>query len=336
MKRIEYKQYLRETIEKQTDEKIKKTNQKLTTKIIDMKYIKLENIYKYVTYGILVNSEYKLIDKYYLYVTIDKINKTYCIEPISLEEYNDGNMKVSSNVILNKNDNIYSEIVVGYIESIKEYIDRYNTFTLIDPKITYNLLNQEYKEKKFEDINKYIKYVDNNKERLSDIQVTKYIVEDNKDYIDFICADKNGFYYIIRKYTENCLKYEFFLDTYTIDSDDYIKTYDVASKKDQIKLNIEKIILAINSKDYDYVYDKLDNIFKSKYFDNAENLGAFLQKNLFDLNKISNGKLSNNGNGIYTCDLEITSYGDENNTTKNMTIIMKLLDNRDFTMSFSF
>ena len=54
------------------DTYIKKTNQKLTTKIIDMKYIKLENIYKYVTYGILVNSEYKLVDKYYLYEQLIK------------------------------------------------------------------------------------------------------------------------------------------------------------------------------------------------------------------------------------------------------------------------
>lgn len=317
------------------DNYIKKTDKKMFVVTLEMNYVKTSNIYEYATNGVLIDSEYNLIDKYYMYVTLDKYNNTYSIEPISEKKYNEGKLKIKTSGIKDNVYNTYETIVLGYEESIKEYINRFKKLTLASPSLTYGLLNSSYKEKKFANINNYKEYIKNNKKRISEIYITDYFMNYYDDCVEYVCTDKNGFYYIIKQDLKNCLNYEFILDTYTIENESFNKKYDNSTNQYKVGMNIDKIISAINSKDFEFMYEKLDDSFKSKYFNNAEELGKFLKNNLFDINKVSYIKFSENGNDIYTYNLKLSSYDEKNQETKDMTIIMKLLENRDFIMSFS-
>lgn len=317
------------------DNYIKKIDRKLFIVSLEMNYVKTGNIYKYIAAGVLIDTDNNLIDKFYMYVTLDIYNNTFCIEPISSEKYNEKSLKINIEEIKSNEYNTYNVLSLGFEESIKEYINRFKRLTLTNPSLTYDLLNTSYKEKKFGNINKYKEYVKNNEKRISEIYITNYSMNFFDDYYEYICTDKNGFYYIIKQDLKNCLNYEFILDTYTIENESFNKKYDNSSNQYKVGMNIDKIISAINSKDFEFMYEKLDDSFKSKYFNNAEELGKFLKNNLFDINKVSYIKFSENGNDIYTYNLKLSSYDEKNQETKDMTIIMKLLENRDFIMSFS-
>lgn len=317
------------------DDYIKKTNKKLFPYTLDMYYIKKNEIYKYIASGILIDDNNKLNDRYYMYVNIDTQNRTFSIEPISQKEYTEGKPIINIKSIESNNYNKYNVEEIGAQEIIKDYINRFKRLTLVNPEFTYNLLESSYKEKKFENIDKYKEYVENNEKRITEIYITDYFINYYDDYEEYVCTDKNGFYYIIKQDLKNCLNYEFTLDTYTVENDSFIKKYDNSSNQYKVGINIDKVISAINSKDFEFMYEKLDDSFKSKYFDDAGELGEFLKSNLFEFNKVSYVKFTENGNDIYTYNLKISSYDEENKEIKDMTIIMKLLENRDFIMSFS-
>ena len=98
-------------------------------------------------------------------------------------------------------------------------------------------------------------------------------------------------------------------------------------------LNIQKCFEAINNKDYEYVYSKLDETFKTNNFGTIQNFENYIKSHLFEINKISatNGKTQGN---LYTYDLEIKdSLGINTNIIKK-TFVMQLKDKADFVMSF--
>lgn len=151
---------------------------------------------------------------------------------------------------------------------------------------------------------------------------------------------QNGRYYIFN--VTSAMNYTLFLDTYTVDLPEFIEEYNSASNQKKMALNINKIISAINQKDYEYVYSKLDETFKQNYYNNQESLEAFIKENLFNKNKASFQEYSSEQNlGIYKVRIE-KEYQDgeqapegKNAEFQNLNIIMKLGQGTDFVMSFS-
>ena len=57
--------------------------------------------------------------------------------------------------------------------------------------------------------------------------------------------------------------YSVILDTYTVDLKDFTDKYNSADVSTKVGMNVEKVIEAINDKDYRYVYNKLDETFRN-------------------------------------------------------------------------
>ena len=99
-------------------------------------------------------------------------------------------------------------------------------------------------------------------------------------------------------------------------------------------MNIEKIISALNDKDYGYVYNKLDEKFKNNKFNNIDSFKEYMNNVVFDSNKAEYLNFSEEGN-TYIYNIKIKSANEEVNESKSVTIIMKLLEGTDFVMSFN-
>ena len=125
-----------------------------------------------------------------------------------------------------------------------------------------------------------------------------------------------------------------YLDNHIIDTNSFIEKYDKSSEENKCALNAEKIKDAINTQDYSYIYSKLDNRFKSNKFPSEDNLRLYLQRQLFNATEFEYSKVKESS-GIYEIYLTAKDKTGKNTVQKNVTIIMKLLDNRDYTMSFS-
>ena len=130
------------------------------------------------------------------------------------------------------------------------------------------------------------------------------------------------------------MNYSVILDTYTIDLPQFLEKYNSANTVQRVGYNIQKCLDAINDADYTYVYNKLDSQFKNNSYPTEKDFTNSIKSKLFETNKVSSVSSSNEGN-IYVYKMVIE---DKNDQTKkqNLTVIMKLLEGTDFTMSFSF
>lgn len=270
----------------------------------------------------------------YIYILMkqDYINSTYNISIITEQEFN---AKGNDNreIVIEKNDynSTYSMEVTDY-RICYEYFTDYINCVKNNPEKAYELLEKEYKEKRFGDINNYINYINNIKDKLFTSVLKSYSIERENDSIEYVCVDQRGNYYIFKK--KEMMNYSLILDTYTIDLSQFIEKYNKANSIEKCKYNIQKCIEAINNKDYNYVYNKLDNEFKANNYKIEKDFENIIKQKLFDTNKVESSSVSNEGD-IYIYKLIIVDT--ENETSKqNMTVIMQLKEGTEFVMSFSF
>ena len=355
------------------DNYIKKINEDVNVISLKMKVLVNDPIEKYVVCGKIVNMNYNMIDEFYIYVNLDTQNKTFSIEPIDVKDFEKIEIVNNNNSIEIKDNNTYEEADLGYEEIIKEGMRRFKILAFSDVESSYNYLDKEYKQKRFGDINKYKEYIELNRENLEAAEITKYKVNYYEDSIEYICIDQNGNYYIFNE--TSLMEFTIKLDSYTIDIPEFIEKYDGGNDQTKVAMNIEKVIQALNNKDYNYIYGKLDETFKRNNFETINKFEEYMKNNFFEKNQIYSGVYSKKGD-IYTYELkvkeideeideiideitidegideetdEITNQeideetdeeiieetDEEDMNLKDVTIIMKLLEDRNFVMSFS-
>lgn len=268
----------------------------------------------------LENSTYSIFGKEY----IEKYKYTKDTEISSIEISIDS---IESN---HYNQFTYVSATTDYI--VTQYFSNFKDKVLNNTKDAYELLDEEYRNKRYGNYESYEKYVKENYDEIQDASISKYLVNNYEDYTEYVCLDENGRYYIFRQST--MLDYSVILDTYTIELQDFKDKYYKGNEQVKVGMNIEKIIEAINTKDYDYVYNKMDQTFKKNNFDNIETFKEFIANNFYEYNDIEYINFSKEGN-TYIYATNIKNMKDENSTKKGFTVIMKLLEDSDFVISFS-
>lgn len=291
------------------------------------------NIKTYAIYGVIEDMDYNPVSQSYLLLNIDKNNNTFSIEQLkSQEELNNIEIKNITS-IENKINNVYEESGLLDENLITDYITTYKRLALAYPEIIYNnFLDDEYKIKKFNSLEKYKEYVNNNKENIKSINIEKYDISEQQGYTQYIAIDQNNKYYIFNVGDIN--DYKILLDAYTIDIPQFINKYNSASDVNKVGYNIQKFIDAINDEDYTYVYEKLDNTFKQNNFKTEEIFENYIKKNLYKNNIIEqNAEISSEGE-VYIYNINVKNSKNQNEQ-KSMTVVMKLDKGTDFTMSFN-
>ena len=143
--------------------------------------------------------------------------------------------------------------------------------------------------------------------------------------------DKNGKYYIIKEYS--AMNYKIALDTYTTNEEEITEKYNNSTNKEKVGMNINKIFSAINTKDYKYVYEKLDESFKNNNLKTQEELEKYLESNLYNQNTVEFEEFEDR-EGTYIYIIKVKNVEDESQI-KDMTVVMQLKEGTDFVMSFS-
>ncbi len=324
-----------------TDEKIYKELAKYANKDIKINDIYVcensINIKTYIVYSESLDTK----EKFNIALVIDSNNNSFYM---MLEDYiNDMDINKREDLIgksieqnienIEKNEyntfNVPSNISQAYISEIfndyKEYLNN-------DIEKAYNMLYDEYKQKRFNSIDEFEQYIKSRAEEFSDMELSKYKIDVYEKYNEYICLNQYGDYFIFLE--TNPIKGNVILDTYTIDLPEFIEKYNKENEQVKVGMNIEKIISALNTKDYKYIYDKLDNSFKNNKFTTYQEFEKYAKSNFFDKNKVEYKKFSNEA-GIFIYELKLKTLEDSKENAKDMTIIMKLLEGTDFVMSFN-
>ena len=139
--------------------------------------------------------------------------------------------------------------------------------------------------------------------------IKKYNINVYSNYIEYVCIDGYGNYYIFQE--EGVMDFTVKLDTYTIDTEEFKEKYNNSTQQQKVGMNLEKINQALNRKDYEYIYNKLDTTFKANNFATFEDFENYMKSTFFNINKIEYGDF-NEQSGTYICETEITDNTREN------------------------
>lgn len=286
----------------------------------------------YSVYGIIMDKNYNNCQYVYYIVKLDSFNKVYSAKLLN-GSYNslDDIELVDDKEKLGQNSFSYINVNEEYI--IKSYMDYYKKMVLSNPELFYNnYLDEEYKNKKFSDINSFKEYINNNRTDIINVNATRYSIDNYNEYKQYTIEDNYNNYYIIKE--KNIMDFSMLLDNYTINSEEFTEKYNNSSDKVKITTNIDKVFKMLNNKEYKDLYDNyLNSEFKNNYFSNYSDFEKFISEKFFDYNY--EGSLSSENKGtFYIVNVNykegLSSAGEQ----RSINILMKLNDNTNFEISF--
>lgn len=299
---------------------------------------KNENIYIYIVKGKLREIETKKVADFELMLMLDMKNSTFTVflNDYINKYYNNMQRIEGMNIdvperIEENNYNTFDYKVINDEEYVRELMARYKEEMLNDKQNAYNHLDEEYKEKRFEDFSDFEAYAKANTKKNVILKLAQYRKKIYDDYTEYVCVDTKGNYYIFKE--ESVMNYGMILDTYTVDLPDFIEKYDKESKEQKVALNLNKIIMAINEKDYKYVYNKLNNTYKNTYFTDYNVFVTYLTNNFYSSNEMKIKKMESVGQNTYNATITVTNTNNAEET-KELILIVRLLEDRNFEMSF--
>lgn len=273
-----------------------------------------------------------------LLIKVDNKNETYSVflnDYVSKNGYSIDteiqNMKIDSNSIERNKFNTYRKSNINDDYIIVDYIDDIKNKLISNPKNVYqNMLEQEYREKRFESLQNFINYINQNKEEIESIEAKKYIILNEKH--EYIIQDQYDNYYVINE--KAIMDYTIRFDLYTISEDEFSSSYKSATNEKKVQMNISKFIQMINRHDYKTAYSCLATSFKNNYTLTGEKFIEAVKNKFFTYNNVEYVKCDEVGNNTYAYEIKLTDLTGNNQEEKIITIIMKLNDEENFEMSF--
>ena len=228
------------------------------------------------------------------------------------------------------NCNEFSIINMDTEGLLQIYFNNFKIAILEDTEVAFNMLDKEYREKRFGNLESFRKYITSNYNLIRGSSLSSYITKEYGDYTQYVCRDNNGNYYVFR---ENAImEYTMLLDTYTIELPEFTEKYYTATEQQKVALNIDRFIQAINSKDYKFAYNCLADSYKNNYFKTQNDFETYIKQNFYEKNTIGYKQFDTEGN-VYTYSVILTN--EKTGEQINKTFICRLGEGSDFVLSFN-
>ncbi|MBO5179502.1 MAG: hypothetical protein J6B87_04055 [Clostridia bacterium] len=239
----------------------------------------------YFVYGTYGSNEFNyivILDKYnytfeiYLsnYLSDNKINKT-----------DSSTMKTQHISRIEKNDfNSFSYKNIEEEQMIRTYYDEYTEFMKSNPERAYNLLNSEYRDKRFNSIDEFKEYTSIKANDIANRKLSSYSINKIGNYTEITCKDNMDGNITFR--VTSVMKYNVLLDSYTMNIALFEKEYNEEQNNSyKAKICFERFMECINGKDYKKAYSYLNNEYKERNFKTEQEFITYIERNWFDTNK---------------------------------------------------
>ena len=290
----------------------------------------------YVVYGTIVNSK----ENVKLMVVLDHNNLTYEIYPQKyLQENELENLKEGDTVdiepyTIEKNlNNVFSFKNIDTETIVREYFNDYKVKLSSDVEALYNSLDEEYKNKRFGSLEVFERFINENKDELTQSNASEYLVNNLENYKEYVCKDQYGNMYIFRE--TSIMQYSLLFDTYTIPTDKFMEQYNNSSNENKVKLNIDKWVKMLNNRDYENAFNCLDETFRVNTFNNSEaEFEQYMREKYPGHYEALYGEVTER-NGIYGQSIVLKDITGEDTTEYHLDIVMQLGEDLEFVMSFT-
>lgn len=304
--------------------------------IQEMYVFETSTMSEYYTYGFILKENNDKPENYYFKVCKDSSNSTFSVSPLKIDEYNkakEGEINKTENESIKSNSyNKYNYNLYSGKDVAEKYINDFIFKMKYIPDVAFGTLDEEYRNKKFSNIDEFKSYIKNNSERFDDFIIRSYGREATENITNYEVEDINNYYYKIK--ASSGMDYTIILDDYTVESNEYVQKYNSSSDSTKIATCINKFFKLIDSKEYKSAYAYLDDTFKQKNFDTVGKFETYAKQNFFNNNTVTISSAEKVGD-IYSCKVQIKSGVSVAAMSKDITVIIKLKENTDFVMSFS-
>lgn len=288
-----------------------------------------EYMTKYYTYGILniSNGNYTAAQQeIYMVIYLTSENKGYKLQTITKEEF--ANMKEltqEDNIVIKQGTyNIYEYEHIDTAKQMEIYLEDYTFQIFNNTENAYELLNQEYRNKRFGNINEFVRFLNEKLNQFINIEIIQLNVEKNNDgYTIYEGTDKYGNYYQIM--VTSYMEYTIILDNYTMED------YSNENDETRIKKSVEKFILMLNSADYSNAYNLLEPSFRLNCFPTEQDFINYVKTNWFERNIVASKEI--NEEGICTVIIKQTLSTNSNKMQKQFKV--NIGEGMDFTIEFN-
>lgn len=213
------------------------------------------------------------------------------------------------------------------------YFNQYKDMLINSYEKAYQLLDARYKEERFNSLENFEQYIEKNKEYIINSSLKTYKRTNYDNYNLYTLKDQYGNTYILKETA--VMEYTVQLDDYTIENEIFDDEYNKSTNRDKGILNIDKFFKMLNMQDYTSAYKVLDENFKQNYFKTQLEFENYMKAKTFRYNKVNYKEYSNKITDIYTYKVTLTDKTEENKTEVEFNIVMKLLEENNFVMSFA-
>lgn len=282
---------------------------------------------QYILYG-KINKE----DVYFI-IDINKKENAFYITPIDKQKYKkieDIQMQVPKEEIKQNKNNIYSYRIMQKNEVAQKYFTYYKTLMLEDSESAYNLLDVNYRNKRYGSLEEFQKYIEKNTEELESYISQQYEVNEKDTSTEYVCQDQYQHSYIFD--VSAVMQFTVKLDNYTVETEEQKKSYQLAEERRKVEINIDKWILMINNRDYKAAYEVLDENFRNQYFKDVDEFENYMRSIFKKYYGLRFSDFSQEAN-VYVQKILLTDVRAIDSSVIPETIIMKLTD-EGFVMSF--
>lgn len=317
---------------KNTFDYVKEINQENLLSILEVDRLNDGDVSSFAVHSIVQSmDDYSILQNLYTIVNIDNVNSTFSIEPkYDVKNISELTLGQTIDSIEENENNFIENQMITEENMILEYMNLYKRVSIVYPEYIYNKLDEEYRNKRFESLDKFKEFVTQNKENIETINLEKYRATEESDYNQFVGIDANENYYIFRE--KGTLDFTIILDTYTIDLPEFLEKYNSSSEETKAGMNVEKIASALKQKDYSYVYSKLSSGFKNNYFKTEQDFINYANSEFGNKTDISYHDFETN-NSLYTCKITFAEKGNEENSTEK-TFIIQLGEGTNYEVAF--
>lgn len=295
----------------------------------DYKVVSGQRIDTYAIVGKLYENMKEISSNGFI-VRLDKENLTFSIEPVQVDNIDEIQISTNETPIEVNNFNTFTYEKLSEDELVTKYFADYKRQVIGNANAAFEMLDDEYREKKFADVTEFGKYISDRNIQTAFLE--SYQINNYDEYTQYVCLDQYNNYYIFN--VSNVMNYKVLLDIYTLDLPEFIERYNRANNGERAGLNLQRAFDAINNKDYEYVYNKLDDTFKENNFPTLNEFEEYITENFYNSNNVTYSNYKSSG-GLHMYDATIVDSENEESSPITKTFIIKLLDGTDFTMSFN-
>ena len=298
---------------------------------LDMYESELHNVCSYIVEGVVDDGTYNT--KMYFRVGLDTNNFSFNIMPLSSKKYNSiDEIEEKENIveIPNNDANSYQYKRIKENEIIEKIFKYYCDLTVNNAKKAYDMLEQEYREKRFDKYSKFQDYIKKRSENLKQARVAGYSVKGEENKKIYTVVDQDGRVYIFKQ--KSIMNFTVQMDDYTLETDEYKEKYMNSTVVDKIKLNVNKFIEMISNYDYDEAYSLLDETYKKNNFKTEKSYEKFIEQHFYNSNAYSIEKIETDAQD-YIITINVAENASASAAKKTNKIAMRLGENTEFVMA---